>query len=87
MAYLYESRMEATDCCVCGTPFAFPALQARRRDGAYFHCPNGHSQRFTETLDVKLRRELNEANDARYKAEDERDRLLRKLKRLKRKKR
>jgi hypothetical protein len=52
--------LEVTDCCVCGVEFAMPKqmLDERRRTGAYFYCPSGHLQHFTETTADRLRKEL-----------------------------
>lgn len=51
---------EAIDCCSCGIVFAVPARwkAARRSDGEWFYCPNGHKQRYTETEADQLRRQL-----------------------------
>lgn len=50
------------DCATCGITFCLPAnLHARRRrDGADFYCPNGHSNVYRETVDQKRIKELEE---------------------------
>lgn len=62
------------ECCVCHVIFAVTsAHHDRLRDkGESFHCPNGHSQKYTETTVQKLQRQLDAA-----KAETERQRQLR----------
>ena len=85
MAYLYESMLAATGCYLCGTPFAFVALEQRRKDGKQFFCPNGHSQVFGDTVVDKLREIAHEEMGRRRRAEEERDAAVRKLKRVKRK--
>lgn len=49
-------KMELQTCCVCGVPFAMPAdlTTQRRDDGKSFHCPNGHSQSYTNNLQKQL---------------------------------
>jgi hypothetical protein len=43
-------NLSATTCCSCGVVFGMtPALEAiRRKDGAIFHCPNGHGQKYAK---------------------------------------
>ncbi len=55
------------DCCVCGEPIVVPSARGKtlRAKGGQFFCINGHSQSFTETENMKLKRQL-----------EERDRLL-----------
>lgn len=45
--------MVTCSCCVCSVLFAFPERfeRDRRRDHAYFYCPNGHQQHYTEKSD------------------------------------
>ena len=87
MAYLYEAKLEATACYLCGTPFAFVAIEQRRRDGKPFVCPNGHSQVFADTLVDNLRKIAHDEMGRRRRAEDDLAAAVRQLKRLKRKKR
>lgn len=67
-------ELETEDCCNCGVTFAMPAsLRAeflRDRAGRSFYCPNGHGQHYTgEREEVRLRRELQRAQDATARAE------------------
>ena len=87
MAYLYEAKLEATYCYLCGTPFAFVAVNERRKDGKPFFCPNGHSQVFGDTVVDKLREIAHEEMARRRRAEEGLASAVRQLKRLKRKKR
>jgi hypothetical protein len=47
------------DCCNCFIPFAMTqAFQERRRkDKAWFYCPNGHAQQYTGKSDDQLLRD------------------------------
>lgn len=76
-------------CITCGIHFAVPMgfERQRRDDGRSYHCPNGHSQRYTETTASRLEKEkaqlertlqakLNEAHHARLVAERERDKAV-----------
>jgi hypothetical protein len=51
-AYLYET------CINCGVSFGSPILSQRKVDGKSFYCPNGHSQYYTETEVMRLKREI-----------------------------
>jgi hypothetical protein len=44
MTTIYQSVTLETRVCRCGVVFAAPAefWRERERDGASFHCPNGH---------------------------------------------
>ena len=85
--WIYESKLGATDCYLCGTAFAFVALEQRRKDGKQFFCPNGHSQVFGDTIVDNLRKIAHEEMGRRRRAEDDLATAVRELKRLKRKKR
>lgn len=77
MTYEIETvvRIETTDCCTCSVVFGMPAslLAARRRDGQWFYCPNGHQQRFTETEAQRLAKQLQQAERDRDYARSARD--------------
>ena len=47
-------------CCECGIGFGLDTAfrTARLRDGKYFYCPAGHMQHYTETIERRVRREL-----------------------------
>lgn len=66
---------EREECCNCGTPFAMTSemMRKRRTDGENFYCPNGHSQRYTETTVMKLKKELEHEKQRRMWAENSRD--------------
>jgi predicted nucleic acid-binding Zn-ribbon protein len=50
----------AETCCNCGTVFGINEAQLRqlRQSGAWFCCPNGHQQHYTETEADRLRKQL-----------------------------
>lgn len=52
--------LKPVTCCECGVSFGMPEAMRnkRREDGQLFHCPNGHSQHYTETEAAKLRKQL-----------------------------
>lgn len=37
-------------------------MAARRSDGGAFYCPNGHRQHYIDTVEARLRRQLEQAN-------------------------
>jgi hypothetical protein len=45
-------------CYACGVWFASSVIALRRNDGKLFYCPNGHSQHYTETIEIRLGAEL-----------------------------
>lgn len=62
-------------CCTCGIEFAYPTdwEHQRRKDHAWFYCPNGHTQHFTAKSDAELlkeeqRRRASAEEDARVQA-------------------
>jgi hypothetical protein len=48
------------ECVNCGVPFGMPRSldESFRQSGKSFCCPNGHWQSYSETVEVKLRKEL-----------------------------
>lgn len=60
---------ESCTCFECGVEFASPVLLKRRDDGKRFYCPNGHQQHFTETVETRLRRDLESEKRKREQAE------------------
>lgn len=52
--------LESTECCNCGVTFAMPEylLKRLRETEAWFYCPNGHQQHFTESEATRLKEEL-----------------------------
>ncbi len=56
----FETLLEQTDCCVCGTVFAVPQrlIQNRREYAGSIHCPNGHVLSWAKSHADKLREEL-----------------------------
>ena len=76
----------ATNCCVCGLPFASPVLTERLADGKSFRCPNGHEQSYTESHQQKaerLKSELARERNLRNAAEQSSFQRGRQLARLK----
>lgn len=63
--------LEPETCCTCGVAFGMPTdlLAARRRDGGWFYCPNGHQQHFTKTEAELLREQLDREKRWRRDAE------------------
>lgn len=65
-------------CSSCASPFYVTAdFQSRRkRDGKSFYCPLGHSQAYMETVEQKLRRQLEaeQANKEHFKLQSEQNR-------------
>lgn len=53
------------DCSVCGITYGLDEdyIDRRRRDGKSFHCPNGHSQCFTETEAMRLAKKLKKVEE------------------------
>lgn len=58
-------------CCDCGIQWAAPQayVQKRRADGAFFYCPNGHKQHYTETEVMRLEKALAREKQLREWAE------------------
>jgi hypothetical protein len=59
-------------CCACGIAFAMPTeLQtaARRNPKLLFYCPAGHSQRYLESEEDRLKRQLREARAVQARLE------------------
>jgi hypothetical protein len=52
----YSRTLVVIDCCTCGVSFGMTTEmeRARRRDHAWFYCPNGHNQHFTAKSDADL---------------------------------
>lgn len=52
-------QLESVSCFSCGVIFGLPGefYRDRLRDGKFWHCPNGHSQHFTETTEMRLKKE------------------------------
>lgn len=62
-------------CIECGVPYGVTQghLDILKRDGAWFQCPNGHRQRYTETEADRMRKQRDSARDAMLAAQRERD--------------
>lgn len=54
-----QTTFVVEDCCNCFIPFAMTEEfhKYRRKDKAYFYCPNGHPQHYTGKSDDELLRE------------------------------
>lgn len=60
LQYNKTITMETVICCKCGIPFGLPSdyRQNLRNDpDMWFHCPNGHSQHYSESREQRLLRE------------------------------
>lgn len=77
--YIYTTAemLETILCCKCGVLFGAPErlLDARRRDGLSFWCPNGHSQGWKETEADRLKRDLKSTRDDLARVRAERDQV------------
>lgn len=64
-------HLEETSCCVCGTPFAIPAvmLSDKRKTAGSIYCPSGHCIGWTETEADRLRKKLATETNLRTQAE------------------
>ena len=96
LTYTKTITMETEICCNCGIAFGIPSdfrSQCLNDPDKWFHCPNGHRQHYSESREVKLRKEaeralaakqaeLDFARRARENAENEQKRAEKKLKRL-----
>ena len=53
-----QIAMVTEHCCSCGTLFAFTEQfkAERKKTGASWYCPNGHSQHYTESTVERLRK-------------------------------
>lgn len=64
---------ETITCCnnKCGLVFAVPAgwKNARRTDHAWFYCPNGHRQYFSEESNLEREHRLRKASESRLASE------------------
>lgn len=67
------SDLKTTVCPTCGALFGLtPAyMEARRADSAWFYCPNGHSQRYTESEADRLKKQLEKERGATARAEQD----------------
>lgn len=74
----YGTKLVAITCGECHIPFGIPEgmYDKVRRDGSWFHCPNGHSIRYAETENQRLRRELDNATATKRRLQEQRDKLL-----------
>lgn len=56
----FNQKLHTLTCCSCGITFAVPTYwrQQRLDDKAWFYCPNGHPQHFTESEIDRLKKEL-----------------------------
>lgn len=68
MGYAIPKQMvlETEECCSCGVVFAMPdyMMRAKRNDGSWFYCPNGHQQHYTKSEIQRLREKLDEQTRA-----------------------
>lgn len=64
--YIGEQKLYVQFCVSCGVPFALHRdyEEARRRDAAFFYCPNGHRQHYTETEEQRLQKQLEDAQSS-----------------------
>lgn len=81
---VFNQTLYVLECPTCLMSFGVPhrMIDDRRKDGANFYCPHGHTINYGEGTNAKLQRELNAAKmreqterDQRHAAELERDKL------------
>lgn len=96
LTYQKTISMVTVQCCNCGVVFGIPSdLNDRFRDDPdkYFYCPSGHRQHYSESREVKLRKEaeakllrtqneLSQTVTAKIQLESELNKTQRKLKRV-----
>lgn len=73
MKLTVEREFAEVPCAMCAIVFYVPQGfdDARRRDGLYFFCPNGHRLSFGETEADKLRRERDRLKQDAARLEEE----------------
>jgi hypothetical protein len=73
--FAFGITFEVLHCGACGVHFAVTEAFAdeRRRDGRTWHCPNGHARVFRETEAERLRKQLAAVEQAKARAEQNRD--------------
>ena len=54
-----EVLLEAEECGTCGVIYGLSRafIAARRHDGNWWHCPNGHRWQFSESIESQLKKE------------------------------
>lgn len=96
MTYQKTISMVTEICCNCGVAFGLPSdLQEilRNDPDKWFYCPNGHRQHYSESREVRLRkeaeakleaarREITQINTSKIQIEGELLKTQRKLKRV-----
>ena len=60
----HQIYLEMETCCNCGIPFGITSdrMKVLRERGGDFYCTNGHSQRYTETDNMRLKKQLRNVN-------------------------
>lgn len=58
-------------CKTCGVEYALSNAfnDALHKSGAWWYCPNGHQWHYTETNEMRLRKELQEVRDAHVRTQ------------------
>ena len=76
--------MEQMICTTCGALFALPSIliEAKRKEGGNFHCPNGHPLIFTETEIDRLRKQRNQLGEQTDELEKDLRKARREIKKL-----
>lgn len=69
---IVQQEMELKNCPVCFIVYAAPVqlMNARRRDGEAFYCPNGHSLSFKDNENDRVRRERDRLKQENARLED-----------------
>lgn len=62
-----ETELIIEDCCDCGVLFGLEKRHRKRLldTGAWFYCPNGHKQHYTESTEAKLKKQIQYLEDDR----------------------
>lgn len=70
-----QRELELHECPSCFITYAAPArlFAERRKDGAAFYCPNGHSLSFKDNENDRIRRERDRLKQEQARMQDEID--------------
>ena len=66
-------------CCSCGTSFAMDETlkELRLKDGNSFYCPNGHSQKYTNSQSDQLKEAREELHETKTELRDAQNEIRR----------
>ena len=63
VTYKEEVTLVSEECITCGVIFGVPEtlIESLKRNGGFFHCPNGHAQGWNEGTEQKARKKAERA--------------------------